>query len=81
MTLDVGARKYDAKKETMIANYHLDPEKWEKGLLAAGLPSVKPSRKRAYTNAESYAKENYSAKIRAVTGDYWKKRFIEAMSG
>ncbi|MEM0232611.1 MAG: hypothetical protein QXL22_01170 [Candidatus Nezhaarchaeales archaeon] len=79
--IDVGARKYESKKEQMIANYHLDADKWVRGLKRAGLPSVKETRIAAYKGVETSAKENYAEAIRAVTGEYWKRRFIEAMSG
>jgi len=79
--IELGANKWDAKKETMIANYRLDAEAWEDGLIEAGLTSVKPSRKTAYINSASVAKEKYAAKIRAASGEKWRRRFVEAMQG
>jgi hypothetical protein len=80
-TIDVGAEKWNAKKGTMKANYHLDADAWEAGLKAAGLSSVKSSRKTAYSGATSYAKKNYDSKIDATSGERWKSRFVAAMQG
>ena len=80
-TIDGGAAKLNRKKSTMIANFRFDPGEWEAGLKAAGLPSVRSSRKEAYTKAESDAKTAYSAKLGAIDlGGRWKKRFTEAMT-
>jgi len=79
-TIDTGAEKWDAKKGTMKSNYHLDADAWENGLKAAGLSSVKGSRKTAYAGAASYAKKNYDSKIDATSGSRWKDRFVKAMS-
>lgn len=80
-TIDGGVAKLDRKKPTMIDNFRFDPAEWEAGLKAAGLPSVRASRKKAYTDAESDAKKAYKEKIEAIPlGKRWKKRFVEAMT-
>lgn len=80
-TIDGGAAKLNRKKSTMIANFRFDPAEWEAGLKAAGLPSVRASRKKAYTDAESDAKTAYKDKITAIDlGGRWKKRFVAAMT-
>ena len=80
-TLDGGAAKLDRKKTTMIANFRFDADAWEDGLKAAGLTTVRASRKKAYTDAESDAKKAYADKLRAISlGAKWKSNFIKAMS-
>lgn len=80
-TIDGGAKKLDRKKSTMVANFRFDPAAWEDGLKAAGLPSVRASRKTAYTDAEGDAKTAYGEKIGKIAlGDKWKKRFVAAMT-
>jgi hypothetical protein len=79
-TIDVGASKWNDKKSTMKANYHIDAEAWERGLKAAGLSSIRASRKTAYANSAFNAKKNYDSKIDATSGDVWKERFIKAMT-
>ena len=80
-TIDGGAAKLNRKKSTMIANFRFDPSEWEAGLKAAGLPSVRASRKAAYSGAESDAKKAYGDKLGAINlGEKWKRRFVESMT-
>ena len=80
-TIDGGAAKLNRKKDTMVANFRFDATEWEAGLKAAGLPSVRASRKKAYTDAESDAKAAYRAKLAAIDlGAKWKRRFVAAMT-
>jgi len=80
-TMDGGARKLDRKKDTMVDNFRFDVGEWEAGLKAAVLPSVRESRKRAYSDAESDAKSAYSEKLRPIAlGDKWKSAFVKAMT-
>lgn len=80
-TIDGGAAKLDRKKPTMIDNFRFDADEWEAGLKAAGLTTVRASRKKAYTDAESDGKKAYKDKITALAlGAKWKKRFVEAMT-
>lgn len=80
-TIDGGSKKLDRKKSTMVANFRFDADAWEAGLKAAGLPSVRASRKTAYTDAESDAKSAYKGKLDAIAlGDKWKSNFVKAMT-
>ena len=80
-TIDGGVAKLDRKKSTMIANFRFDPDEWEAGLKAAGLTSVRASRKKAYSDAESDAKSAYKGKLEAIKlGERWKKKFVAAMT-
>lgn len=79
MTVETGARKYDAKKSAMVAKYHLNPEAWVRGLTRAGAPPG-PLAQAAYSGAGSYATPNYQAAIQAVSGAYWAERFRAGIS-
>ncbi len=74
MTVETGARKYDAKKAGMVQKYHIDPEAWNRGLTRAGA-APGPLAQQAYSGSASYATQNYQAAIQGVTGAYWAERF------